>query len=551
MTSRKFYARQCELRVLESSQALDFVAVHHRQGVATVATQVRNLGLFSFEGELIAVAQFCAPRTEAMSRKYTTELLRLVFPKSVRVIGGASKLIEGYKKLFSPADIFTYQDATGELTSVYEKAGMSFVSQAKQKEYLVAPGKTLKNASRREAFGIAYVVRYGPDRILGTSLGEVYENEGRRLTNPELFVKVLDWHIETTSGDRVYEWINPNQTHYTYKISSPDSKKYYYGVHTLKTKDASVQDCLADGYIGSGGKKFANWRRRHRDSLQKTVVRVHKRKAEAYAEETMLIGELWRSDSNCLNSMPGGSGNPIRKSSFKLDTCSIHGETKFRGNRCAKCLAKGQVTEVACSIHGITKHMAGVCVDCTRLKTVAKKECPVHGLVSFQGNKCYRCAAAQGVEFNICPIHGKVKFIGNTCGSCRGIKGFVEQVCSVHGKTKHRAGECLKCKVSLSTRELDCQLHGLTTHYGRTCQKCLAAKQTTTALCPIHGETKHRGDTCSTCTNQKKLSIRTCAIHGEVKHNGDVCAKCLAMKSAHKRFHSTKKNESCPLCRTQ
>lgn len=137
-----------------------------------------------------------------MKRVYTTELYRMAFEKEMRIVGGASKLLSFYRKTFRPADIFTYQDTTGEGTRVYEHCGFTLVRQDKKKQYLVAPGKTLETASRKEALGMAYATRYGPDRILGTKLGEVLRADGSRKSNKEIFIEDLGWHIEETTGDR-------------------------------------------------------------------------------------------------------------------------------------------------------------------------------------------------------------------------------------------------------------------------------------------------------------------------------------------------------------
>jgi hypothetical protein len=166
----RFFARKLEARAVSEEEASAFISLHHRAGTATSPHKTKAVGLYQ-ASRLLALAQFTTPRTEAKARRYTTELLRMVFEADVRVVGGASKLIAYYKATQHPTDIFTYQDATGEVTAVYEQCGFTFVGQAKTKPYLVAPGKTLATATRREALGLAYATRYGPDRILGTSLG--------------------------------------------------------------------------------------------------------------------------------------------------------------------------------------------------------------------------------------------------------------------------------------------------------------------------------------------------------------------------------------------
>ena len=334
----KFFARNCECRPISSDEARDFMDQHHRQG--STKDKTVSCGIYSPGGDLLGVISFCSPRTAAKRREYSRELVRLCFKSGVRVVGGASKLFKFYTKTYSPADIFTYQDATGEVTDVYEKSGMKFVSQGKRKSYLVAPGKTLDTGSRREVLGLAYAVRYGPDRILGTKVGEVFDPQtGKRKSNRDIFLENLGWHIEDTNGDRVYEWINPSMTHYVYKITASDSKKYYYGVSHVKKADATVDDCLADDYWGSGGSlssnKFNNWKKKHKDTLQKEILRRFKRKSEAYNFEKSIIGDLYATDKLCLNSIMGGKDGGVNgwKESSPLNEsiCEIHGKTFFIG----------------------------------------------------------------------------------------------------------------------------------------------------------------------------------------------------------------------------
>lgn len=164
---------------IELEQAQKFIQENHIQGASYSDSPKESVGLFNnsdeHEQELIGVAQFCSPRTAAKKREYTTELLRLCFKKDVRVIGGASKLINHYIKKYNPADIFTYQDTTGENTDVYVHCGFTLVKQDKEKQYLVMPGKTLETADRKnkEVFTLATVVQRGPDALLGTKLGKV------------------------------------------------------------------------------------------------------------------------------------------------------------------------------------------------------------------------------------------------------------------------------------------------------------------------------------------------------------------------------------------
>lgn len=610
----RIYARNTVVKNIEIDEAQDFVHTYHTQGSARIETTIISYGLF-FNDELIAVAQFCSPRTAAKKRKYSTELLRLCFKERIQVIGGASKLIKNFIKFRDPSDIFTYQDTTGENGKVYEHCGFVLVSQDKRKQYLIAPGKTFETANRKnkEVFSFSYVSNYGPDKLLGTSLGEQFHEDGSRKTNIELF-QDLGWTVIETTGDKVYEWINPNRTYYTYKITADGSDKYYYGVTHVKTKNASIEECLNHKYFGSGGKwiknnKFNNWKNKYRNSLKKEVIETFSRKSTAYDAEKKLIGDLWKIDPLCLNTVAGGSYTGIgqlRNDSISLKTCSIHGETKHIGDKCRKCinaknismkecethgltkhngqscsqcvadnnvslkecLVHGEtkhlgstcqkcrnndlIVEKECKIHGLTKHRKDRCYKCLSDKNISLKHCSVHGLTKHIGDKCSTCIVENTVSVKTCKIHGEVKHYGDSCNQCRSEKAITLKNCSVHGETKHIGEKCFKCRNSGFTKGV-CGIHGETSFQNSKCSKCSTQNSIVMKECEKHGLTKHMGDVCSACRSLSSIDMKHCSIHGLTKHRGKSCSKCTADKSAH-RYHSEEKGktkESCSLCQKE
>lgn len=198
----RIYARTTCVEKLDINAACEFVSDNHRDGMpARLSDKCVAYGLFA--GGLVAVAVFDAPRTRAKQRMYQYELIRLAFKVGVRVVGGAGKLISAFRRDIQPTSFFTYQDTTGDATDVYSLSEMTLVKQYNKKKYLLAPGASLETATRKEKLGMAYASKYGPNRILGISL----EIAGK--SNIELFLS-LGWTIVETSGDRVYEWWNPN-----------------------------------------------------------------------------------------------------------------------------------------------------------------------------------------------------------------------------------------------------------------------------------------------------------------------------------------------------
>lgn len=510
MTLKTIAGRKTLAAIVSAEEADFFISANHRSGAATSVNKSVSVGLY-YEKELVAVAQFCSPRTAGMKAKYTVELLRMAFLKTVRVQGGASKLIDFYRKSFSPSDIFTYQDTTGEVTDVYEHAGFTLVSQAKKKQYLVAPGKTIATGTRKEVLGMAYAVRFGPDRILGTKFGEVLHQNGTRKTNPQIFLEDLGWHVEETTGDRVYEWFDPNQTFYTYKTTASDSEKYYIGVKRLHRANATEAQCLADPYFGSGGKntnnKFKNWFALHKATVTKEILGIYSRRSQAFAAEKKLIGDSWRDDALCLNSRGGGAVSPpsqLEGSVFQ--NCAIHGNSGFIGGRCRSCMLDAQASQEECSIHGLGSHFAGHCRRCLLAKGLKQDVCSIHGATNFQGAKCLKCLAVNKVQMKVCKIHGKTKHIGQTCALCSSAKVFSVKRCAVHGETKFVGDRCSKCLHGGAFSMKECPEHGLSKHKGETCSKCARKKMFTKQECPIHGLATFQGTLCISCRNVKRYA---------------------------------------------
>jgi hypothetical protein len=535
----RIYARSTTVQTLERDEANSFVRSHHSQGAALRAVKLVSLGLFSNSNELLGVAQLCNPGTSRMKREYSTELLRLAFKSNVRVIGGASKLISHYQAKYHPADIFTYQDTTGETTDVYKHCGFKLVRQARSKQYLVAPNKTLSTASKKEFFSLSQVVNNGPDRLLNTHLGEVFYEDGKRMTNPQLFVKKLGWHLEETSGDHIWEWFNPEITFYTYQITASDSNKYYIGVSHVKKANATLEDCLIDGYYGSGGgknshNKFSCWKSKHLELLSKEILNLYSKKSDAYASENKLIGKQYVTDPLCLNSTSGGKRGGINTAlsvySYRPKLCQQHGITPHRGITCAKCQQQKNQSIRLCALHGETIHFGTTCCRCSTQKSIHQDSCPIHGRTVFMGGACKKCSASKAFSLQTCSVHGKTQFRGDQCAACLNNKAVTVKLCHAHGETKFIGNKCYRC-ISESAKSVEyCSIHGETAFVGKSCLKCSMSGRDQLLVCSTHGETLHRGNNCLRCLSSQSVSLMNCPVHGMVKHKGDKCITCISDK---------------------
>ena len=101
------YARKCDVREIEAKEANQFLNENHIQGKCN---SNYRLGLF-YNDKLVAV--MCFSKRSALSgpkklNNKEAELIRFCNLRGYRVVGGASKLLKYYIKLFSPDIITSY-----------------------------------------------------------------------------------------------------------------------------------------------------------------------------------------------------------------------------------------------------------------------------------------------------------------------------------------------------------------------------------------------------------------------------------------------------------
>ncbi len=522
-------ARKTIFKKVPNEIALAFTKANHRQGLSRPGGKLKAYGLYSLEDELIAVALFCNPRTSGMQKRYTTELFRLSFLPGLRVQGGASKLIKNFILTEEPWDLFTYQDTAGEATDVYSYAGLNLVgpSAPKPKKILVKDGLTRATAAdnHKDWISLEQASRLGPDALLGTKIGSVYESDGTRKSNIQLFLE-LGYHYEELPGDRLFEWRNPKVGFYTYRITSSVDSGYYIGRRTIRKPSPTMEECMEDIYWGSGGEKMKNWVAKvGKDSLNKQVTGIYSKWSESVSAETRLIGTAYKDDSNCKNTKPGGVGLSTMPTTLDKKHCLIHGEGFHRGNSCMKCSSTAAVQIQKCIIHGDTAFMGDACKKCA--VTYWNEEfCSIHGKTLHRKGKCEKCNASIRVTMKSCLRHGLVKFQGDSCGKCAIEEAFSIKNCNIHGVTKFRGESCDKCTAAKNHELRDCPRHGLVEFIGDKCRTCIAKDSLTSKLCSVHGETSHNGDSCLKCVSDAKINMRLCIIHGESKHSGEYCFKC-------------------------
>lgn len=115
----KAYARQCEIRPIDSFISREFQENNHIQGAVNASV---NLGLY-FNNELISLMTFGKTR---FNKKYEWELLRFCNKLGWHVPGAATKLLKYFERNYSPKSIISYADRRWSSTvhgNVYEKMG--------------------------------------------------------------------------------------------------------------------------------------------------------------------------------------------------------------------------------------------------------------------------------------------------------------------------------------------------------------------------------------------------------------------------------------------
>lgn len=377
-------------------------------------------------------------------------------------------------------------------------------------------------------------------------------------------------------------WVNPDLSFYVYKITAPSSAKYYIGARQIRVADATVADCEADEYMGSGSSKFKNWLRRHPD-VAKEIIRVFKSKAEAYQFEAELIGDSWQTDPLCLNSAAGGKSYGFRTppkprfvqkectshgltlhtpkgscrkcaaaSSFVEIVCPKHGKVAGRAGRCVRCSAEKMVSDRECTKHGKTKHNGDLCMKCQSESVFTEGNCSSHGFVTLRSGRCTRCQAESMVRNRLCSTHGEVAHIGSSCGKCLSAERWTMRKCPTHGKTQHQGASCAKCASSDAVALGECPKHGSVTFFGTACTVCRSEAGVSKGSCETHGaEVTMIGSRCRQCVNLATTNLRDCPHHGLVKHQGSKCASCSSMATAHRLHHGRKPNPKCFICKSR
>ena len=141
------FARNCEVRLINSSTAKEFLISNHLLGhtkacyyYALYKVKGKDMGSDLFN-EPVAVAAFSSPRP--MNRDGETinsfEWVRYASRRGVRVAGGMGKLLNYFIANQAPQEIMSYADRDWSEGDVYKKLGFKFVGYTPPIEFVVNP----------------------------------------------------------------------------------------------------------------------------------------------------------------------------------------------------------------------------------------------------------------------------------------------------------------------------------------------------------------------------------------------------------------------------
>ena len=130
--SIKIYARKCEIKEVDIKLKNEFLDSNHIQGKDK---SLYKFGLY-YNNELVSLMTFGKPRT-AIGKKLNSneneyELIRFCNKLNTNVVGGASKLLKHFIKLYSPKSIYSFADNrwSNPNNNIYNTLGFQLISQS-------------------------------------------------------------------------------------------------------------------------------------------------------------------------------------------------------------------------------------------------------------------------------------------------------------------------------------------------------------------------------------------------------------------------------------
>ena len=134
-SENKIYARNCEIKEVNSKEASEFLDENHIQG--KVGAKIR-IGLYC-NNELVSIMTFGELRKSLGNNKKegSFELLRFCNKLNTNVVGGASKLLKHFENNLEYEEIISYADRRWSNGDLYEKLDFNFISKTRPNYFYV------------------------------------------------------------------------------------------------------------------------------------------------------------------------------------------------------------------------------------------------------------------------------------------------------------------------------------------------------------------------------------------------------------------------------
>lgn len=115
----RIYARSCSIREVSADDSKVFLDLNHMQGSCNSTVK---LGLY-YNEDLISIMTFSKSR---YNKSFEWELIRFATKLNHTVIGGASKLLKAFERIYTPKSLMSYANRRWSQGNVYEKLGFEF-----------------------------------------------------------------------------------------------------------------------------------------------------------------------------------------------------------------------------------------------------------------------------------------------------------------------------------------------------------------------------------------------------------------------------------------
>lgn len=123
LVDAKIFARKCEIKELDSTEARTFLEKNHLQGYANAT---HKIGLY-YNDELVSIMTFGASRYD---KKVDWELIRFANKLGTNVLGGASKILKYFRTKYE-GSLVSYCDISLFSGNLYKQLGFEFSHNAK------------------------------------------------------------------------------------------------------------------------------------------------------------------------------------------------------------------------------------------------------------------------------------------------------------------------------------------------------------------------------------------------------------------------------------